>query len=192
MNRMTASFSGDPSSPENKHLGNEEVRQRLASLTAGELRKLRLIEARHLAGTDFSPRMLYQEAVCRVILGERNCPRDEAFIAVLANMMKSIASHRRRQLKRQVELAEGHEIATDQLDPEQMLIERESSDLVTEIYALFEGDDEAQLTIMAFAEGDKKGKELRAALGVDQAGFDYIKKRIKRVVAKKYPKGWPL
>jgi hypothetical protein len=28
-------------------------------------------------------------------------------------------------------------------------------------------------------------------LGVDQARFDYIMKRIKRAVAKKYPKGWP-
>ena len=29
-------------------------------------------------------------------------------------------------------------------------------------------------------------------LGIDQARFDYIIKRIKRAVVKKYPKGWPI
>lgn len=39
---------------------------------------------------------------------------------------------------------------------------------IIEIYKLLEGDDEAQLTIMAIADG-KKGKELRDELGIDQA-----------------------
>ena len=68
-------------------------------------------------------------------------------------------------------------------------IEREAAYVVVEIYKLLEGDDEAQLTIMAVADG-KKGKELRDELGIDQARFDYIMKRIRRAVAKKYPKGW--
>ena len=51
-------------------------------------------------------------------------------------------------------------IAADQLDPEATLIEREAADVVAEIYKLLEGDDEAQLTIMAIVDG-KKGKELR-------------------------------
>jgi hypothetical protein len=62
--------------------------------------------------------------------------------------------------------------------------------VVAEIYKLLEGDDEAQLTIMMIADG-KKGKGLRDELGIDQARFDYIRKRIRRAVAKKYPKGLP-
>lgn len=42
------------------------------------------------------------------------------------------------------------------------LIEREDTDTVTEIYNCLEGDDEAQLAIMAIADG-KKGKALFAA-----------------------------
>jgi hypothetical protein len=69
-------------------------------------------------------------------------------------------------------------------------MEPEASNVVAEICELLEGDDEAQLTIMAIVEG-KKGNGLREELGIDQARFDYIMKRVKRAVAKKYPKGWP-
>jgi DNA-directed RNA polymerase specialized sigma24 family protein len=198
MNEASASLAGDLSEPENKHLAPEEVLELLDSLSAVELRKLRLIEGRRLAGTDFSRGMLYQEAVCQAILGERRCPREVTFVAFLAQSMRSVASHRRKALSRQVAMSKvddsGNlavfEIAADQLNPEETLIEREAADAVPEIYKLFEGDDEAQLTIMAIAEG-KKGKELRDELGIDQARFDYIMKRIRRAAAKKYPQGWP-
>src|SRR5262249_19360021 len=81
-------------------------------------------------------------------------------------------------------------IAADQLDPEEMLIEQESADVSAVIYKLLEGDEEAQLTMLAIADG-KRGKALRDELGVDQARFDYIIKRIRRAVARKFPKGWP-
>ena len=196
--RERSSSPASSAEPESRHLAPEEVLERLDSLSAGELKKLRLIEQRRLAGTDFSPGLLYQEAVCQALVGERHCPREVSFVAFLAQSMRSIASHRRKALSRQVPTTKvdgsGNlvdlPIAADQLDPEATLIEREAADVVAEIYKLLEGDDEAQLTIMTIADG-KKGKELRDELGIDQARFDYIMKRIRRVVAKKYPKGWP-
>lgn len=199
MNDASAPLAGDVDGPEPEHLTAEEVVQRLDALSVGELGKLRLIEERRRAGTDFGPLMLYQEAVCQVICGERRCPRDVSFVAFLAQSMRSVASHRRKALSRQVPMSrtEGSgvlvalQIAADQLDPEEALISQEAIDVVVEIYALFEGDDEAQLTIMAIVDG-KKGKVLRDELGITQAEFDYVMKRIRRTVAKKYPKGWPL
>ena len=198
MNHASAPLAGEITEPESRHLAPEEVLERIDSLSTGGLRRLRLIEQRRLAGTDFSPGLLYQEALCQAIVGERHCPRDVSFVAFLAQSMRSIASHRRKALSRQVPTSRVDEprnlvdlpIAADQLDPEQTLIEREAADLVADIYKLLEGDDEAQLTIMAIVDG-KKGKELRDELGIDQARFDYIMKRIRRAVAKKYPKGWP-
>jgi DNA-directed RNA polymerase specialized sigma24 family protein len=151
-----------------------------------------------LSGTDFLEGLLYQESVCQALLGERRCPREVSFVAFLSQSMRSIASHRRKELARQVPITNegssgnsiGLSIAADQFDPEESLIEREAADVVVEIYKLLDGDDEAQLTIMAIIDG-KKGKELRDELGIDQARFDYIMKRIRRAVAKKYPKGWP-
>jgi DNA-directed RNA polymerase specialized sigma24 family protein len=199
MNEASAPFAGDLGEPENRHLTPEEALERLHSLSPGELRKLLLIEERRLAGTDFSQGMLYQEAVCQVILGERRCPREVPLVAFLAQSMRSVASHRRKALSRQIPTSRTDgsgnlvelQIATDQLDPEEALIEREAADVVGEIYTLLEGDDDAQLTIMAIVDG-KKGKELRDELGITQADFDYIMKRIRRAVAKKYPKGWPI
>ena len=198
MDHASAPLAGELSESESRHLAPEEVLERLDSLSPEDKRRLKLIELRRLSGTDFQEGLLYQEAVCQALLGERRCPREVSFVAFLAQSMRSIASHRRKALSRQVPTSKldgsGNlvdlPIAADQLDPEETLIEWEAADVVAEIYKLLEGDDEAQLTIMAIADG-KKGKELRDELGIDQARFDYIMKRIRRAVAKKYPKGWP-
>jgi DNA-directed RNA polymerase specialized sigma24 family protein len=198
MDHASAPLAGELSESESRHLAPEEVLERLDSLSPEDKRRLKLIELRRVSGTDFQEGLLYQEAVCQALLGERRCPREVSFVAFLAQSMRSIASHRRKALSRQVPTskldASGNlvdlPIAAEQLDPEETLIEREAADVVAEIYKLLEGDDEAQLTIMAIADG-KKGKELRDELGIDQARFDYIMKRIRRAVAKKYPKGWP-
>jgi DNA-directed RNA polymerase specialized sigma24 family protein len=192
---VSASDVGELSKPESKHLTLEEVLERLDSLSPEDMRRLWLIERRRLSGTDFQDGLLYQEAVCQAILEERLCPREIPVVAFLAQSMRSIASHRRAELARQVPITSEDRFknpvdpATDQLDPEETLIEREAADVVVDIYKLLEGDDEAQLTVLAIVDG-KKGKELRHELGIDQARFDYIMKRIRRAVAKKYPKGW--
>jgi DNA-directed RNA polymerase specialized sigma24 family protein len=146
-----------------------------------------------------APGELYKEAVCQAIVRQRNCPRGESFIAFLAQSMRGIASHRRAALKKQVPLEKADrsgkvselQIASDQLDPEATLIEREAVDIVSHIYDCLDGDEQAQLVILAISEG-KKGKELRDAVGIDQAAFDYIMKRIRKVMRKRYPKGWSL
>jgi DNA-directed RNA polymerase specialized sigma24 family protein len=198
MDHASASAIGELSKPETKHLAFEEVLEQLDSLSPRDKRRLKLTELRRLSGTDFQEGLLYQEAVCQVLLGERRCPREGSFVAFLAQSMRSVASHRRKELARQVPItkvdASGNlvdvPIAADQLNPEEALIEQEVADVVTEIYKLLEGDEEAQLTIVAITLG-KKGKELRDELGIDQARFDYIMKRIRRAAGKKYPKGWP-
>lgn len=93
---------GDVLKPELKHLAPEEVLEKLDSLSAEDKIRLRLIELRRLGGTDFKEGLLYQEAVCQAVLGERKCPRDESFVAFLAQSMRSVASHRRAALKKQV------------------------------------------------------------------------------------------
>jgi DNA-directed RNA polymerase specialized sigma24 family protein len=198
MNHASAPVTDEVSEPECRHLAPEEVLERLDSLSPEDKRKLKLIELRRLSGTDFQAGLLYQEAVCQALLVERRCPRDVSFVAFLAQSMRSIASHRRKELVRQIPMERDDgagkrmdlAIAADQLNPEETLIEREAADVVEEIYKLLEGDEEAQLTVLAVADG-KKGKSLRDELGIDQARFDYIMKRIRRAAAKKYPKGWP-
>lgn len=70
-----------------------------------------------------------------------------------------------------------------------MLIEKESEDVIKVIYEALEGDEEAQLAVIAIS-GPNRGKALRDEIGVGQAGFDYIMKRIRRTLAKKFPNGF--
>ena len=193
------STSGEVPQPETKHLAPEEVLERLDSLSAEDKMRLRLIERRKLGGTDFKEGELYKEAVCRAIVGQRKCPRDKSFVAFLVQTMRSIASHRRAALAKHVPLekTDRHgktaklQIASDQLDPEATLIEREAVDIVSHIYDCLAGDEQAQSVILAISY-EEKGKAVRDAAGVDQATFDYAMKRIRKVMRKKYPNGWAL
>jgi DNA-directed RNA polymerase specialized sigma24 family protein len=197
MTDASTNLDGSESEPPSPHLSVEEVVERINALSADDKKKLRLIAERRLAGTDYTAGLLVQESICQALLGERHCPRDTAFVAFLAQSMRSVAYHLRRALRRQVPITQvdgaGNVVElplrSDGLDPEEALLEAEAGDFVDEMYMLLDGDDEAQLTIIALGEG-KKGKPLRDELGVDQAGYDYIMKRIRRTAAKKYPKGW--
>jgi hypothetical protein len=181
-----------------KHLAPEEVLEKLDSMSADDKRKLRLIERRRRNGTDFKENELYSEAICQAVVGERRCPEKESFVAFLAQSMRSIASHRRKALSRTQSLtsgADGHvgkekDIASDQLDPEALLIEKQAEDVIKAIYEALEGNDEAQLAVIAIS-GPNTGKALRDEIGTDQAGYDYIMKRIRRTLAKKFPNGFP-
>ena len=84
-----------------EHLAPEEVLKKLESLSAEDKIQLRLIERRRRSGTDFLEGHLYREAICLALLGDRKCPRDVPLIAFLFQTMRSLASHRRAQLKRQ-------------------------------------------------------------------------------------------
>jgi hypothetical protein len=54
------------------------------------------------------------------------------------------------------------------------------------------GDDERIQLVLLGWEESMRGKELREFVGVTQDQLDYIVKRIRRISAKHYPKGWPL
>jgi hypothetical protein len=198
MNDMSNSPDGDEVADSDKsHLAPEEVLEKLDALSADEKLRLRLIERRRRDGTDFQENELYCEAVSQAIVGVRRCPQHTPFVAFLAQTMRSIASHKREALAKTESLTaeedDGSEqqLRSDELDPEAMLIKSESGDVVTAILECFEGDDQAQNAIIAIS-GPNTGKALRDEIGVDQAGYDYIMKRIRRTLAKKLPKGRPL
>jgi hypothetical protein len=56
---------------------------------------------------------------------------------------------------------------------------------------LYRDDEEIQLVLLGWEER-MRGKELREFVGVTQNQLDYIIKRIRRIAAKHYPKGWRL
>jgi DNA-directed RNA polymerase specialized sigma24 family protein len=206
MDDMSESAAIGRMSTETEHLAYEEVLQALDSLSDHDKLRLRLLERRRLVDTDFAEGDLLPAAICQAICGSKKCPRETSFLAFLAMSMQNIAYRRRRRLRSQVPLRGdrlqgepdddvGIDIKDDRPDPEESIIERQDEEPATEVLAdlraLLATDDQAQLVLLGWDDG-MKGKALRELVGVDQAELDYIIKRIRRVSAKHYPKGWRL
>jgi DNA-directed RNA polymerase specialized sigma24 family protein len=178
-------------------LDSEDISEAFDSLSPENRLKLYEIERIAVRGTDLSPGDLLHEALSAAIMGDRNCPRDVPFMAFIVETMRSIASHHRE--KRRGEPTDGGAAPEAQearpvfsaaaSDPEQTLIERESADTVGAIHDCFEGDEQAQMVVLGWSDG-YRGKDLRDFVGVDQTALDYIIKRIRRTMAKRYPNGW--
>ena len=187
-----------PVSPKD-HLSPEEVWAAVDSLSDDDKLRLGRIDKRHRGGTDFAEGGLVHDAICAAIEGTRKCPRDTVVIAFLAQTMRSFASHRRKELKKQVSLTiardGGHDDGNQRdwpsgdPNPEEQLIDKDSVDVVAAIHNVFKDDEQAMLVLLGWAD-DMKGKDLREFANVDQAGLDYIIKRIRRVMSKRYPTGW--
>ena len=177
--------------PARECLRADEIGPAFDGLSRDDKLKLYAIEAIRRRGTAFGKGELLREAICRALDGERNCPRDVSIMAFLGMTMKSIASHAREQGNRVV-VADppepGSADATESTppSPEDEVI---AASMLRDIRAHLENDEEAMLVLMGWDEG-LRGKALREATGLDQAGLDYAAKRIRAVARNLYPDGW--
>jgi hypothetical protein len=170
----------------------DEIGPAFDGLSRDDKLKLYAVEAILRRGTGFGKGDLVREAICRALEGDRNCPRDVPFMAFLVMTMKSMASHARGKHRRTVSQADPPERSHSDVrdlptapSPEDAMI---AASVLREIHAHFENDDEATLVLMGWAEG-LRGKALREAIGLDQAGLDYAIKRIRVGARKLYPEG---
>jgi DNA-directed RNA polymerase specialized sigma24 family protein len=190
--------------PDAEHLGYDEVIAAIEALSALDQARLDRLELRHLGGTDFAEGSLLHDAVCAAILGDKKCPRTTPFIAFLAQSMRNIAGRQRRKLRRHIPFADGSahddedeefELEDGKPNPEQQVIQIQNDKRAAEVWAVLEphyrDDEQIQLVLLGWEESIR-GKELREFVGVTQDQLDYIIKRIRRISAKHYPKGWPL
>jgi DNA-directed RNA polymerase specialized sigma24 family protein len=206
MDDMSESAAIGLMSTQTEHLAYGEVLKALDSLSDHERFRLRLLERRRLVDTDFAEGDLLHAAICQAILGSKKCPRETSFVAFLAQSMRNIAHRRRRRLRSQVPIRGdgleggtgddvGFDIKADRPDPEESIIEREDEEQAAAVLAdlrkWLADDEQAQFVLLGWDDG-MKGAALRDFVGVDQAGLDYIIKRIRRVAAKHYPMGWRL
>jgi DNA-directed RNA polymerase specialized sigma24 family protein len=192
----------DPATPDAENLSFEQVVAAVDGLSDLDRARLAKVEKRHLAGTDFAPGDLIQEAVCAAMFEEKKCPRTTPFIAFLAQSMRNIASRRRKGLKRHVPIAGGatqddadDDLKDDTPGAEDQVIHAEQERRATDVWAvlgpLYAVDEEVSLVLLGWEE-DMRGKELREFAGVTQDRLDYIIKKIRRIAAKHYPEGWQL
>jgi DNA-directed RNA polymerase specialized sigma24 family protein len=207
MKDVTQPAITDPAPPDPAHLAYDEVVAAIAGLSALDLARLDRLELRHLGGTDLKEGDLLHEAICSALVGKKKCPRTTPFIAFVAWSMRNIAGRQRRRLRRQVPIGGGtardddehdddeFDIPDGSADAEEQLLRAENDQRAAEIWAVLEPhyrDDEQMQLVMLGWEESMRGKELREFVGVTQDRLDYLAKKIRRIAARLYPKGWPL
>ncbi|MBN8282764.1 hypothetical protein [Zoogloea sp.] len=135
---------------------------------------------------------LLQEALTKLLSGERRFPRSSHPLVVLKTAMHSEASNlRRRAIKGPID---GHVTVTadydDELDepfgpqveavdsrtPEDAVV---AKDQLEYIYKCLEGDEELELVAMAWADG-LRGQDAADAAGLDMKAYDAARKRLDR------------
>src|SRR5262249_10687380 len=84
-------------------LSEAEIRSEISLLTADERTRLIRIASYYGRISFEEPDELVHEAICRVLEGKREWPRDLEKLGFLAGVIKSIAGDRRREVLRQTE-----------------------------------------------------------------------------------------
>lgn len=174
----------------------EAVDRAYSALSTDAKRKLLSVEGRWRGGTSFGPGELFREAMTRAQRGNRNWRKVVVFEAFIINTMRSVASHDRTRLNRAVGLDDVDEAVIEKgvstggspRTPEEEMM---SAETVKAIFSHFEGDDQACKLLQGWTV-DFRGQDLRNFVELDQAGLDYLIKRVRRTMARLYPKGFEL
>jgi DNA-directed RNA polymerase specialized sigma24 family protein len=182
---MVAWDSSDPG-----RLNYQEVQDSLVQLSEADLRRAERIAdflARGLPGAHGED--LLQEVYVKLLSGDRRFPRGVHTVKVLKSAMESEASNARKagrtspvDLRFRVE--DGAD-AADRRSPEVQLVAREQFDA---LMATCSGDPDAELVVMAWADG-LKGADAHQATGLAAKAFDSARKRATRKLAGFEPRG---
>jgi hypothetical protein len=184
--------------PERTFLDPKEIDAALDALSREDRLRLHAAEAKYRRGTRFDPGKLFEEVCDRAKDGRRRCPKDVRFMAFLIMTMRSIASQDRTQHRKTLQLVPRHEESVAPSDlpayqtPEDRLIEQQEADMmkrmVMRVYDRLSDKPEAQHVIQEWVDG-LKGSEVRDAIGLTQAKYDYAMKCIRALMKRLYP-GW--
>ncbi len=177
-------------------LSENEVRDALEALSSADHLRLGLAAQRLCAGTGLTGADLLNEAVCRLLAGDRSCKRTLPIVVLLYGAMRSIAwSSRAGARADPIALgATGTDALVDLLQPgrtvETLLVDQaDYKQRLAALERLFADDEEAFLVVMADADGTP-ATQVREQLGLTEAGFATVRKRIRRAINRAYPGGW--
>lgn len=180
----------------NDTLSRDEAHAAVAGLSDTDLARLLVAAQRLCAGTAYAAKELLNEAVCRVLVGDRTCRRDLPVVATLVGAMKSIAWSARVAAKTDpvalgsVGADELPGVACRERTAEEALVATANhGEQLEALEALFTDDEEAFFVVMADADG-VPAEQVRRDLGMSEAAYATVRRRIRRKINKAYPKGW--
>lgn len=155
-----------------------------------QLKRVAQLRVRLLPGLDWGD--LLHEALVRVAEGRRNAPPHVSTVMLVAQTMRSLVADLRRRdrlsrLYPNDRNGEGkaQEVADLRPDPEQVAIYR---DALARIEAVFAKDTEALRYVTLLALG-MAGVEAAGQMGLDTAGYETVRKRVRRVLLRHLAEG---
>lgn len=178
-----------------------EVIEALENLSNADLARLKSIAQLRSKGLgSFEWQDLIQETIRRTLEGHRKWPKSIAFIAFLAQTIRSVANEEwRRLIYEKVTLESDlntidseesiiNEIAINSVNPEREII---ANNTLAHVEALFHGDDEALAVLVGCAKGDTPN-EIQAKYNLTNIQYASAQKRIKRRITREFLNGGKL
>jgi DNA-directed RNA polymerase specialized sigma24 family protein len=169
------------------YLSREELEDSIRGLKEADLHRLKKL-AEYLAFGGLDSEDILQEAICRILSGEREkCPKDLSLINFIFGAMRSIANAERQKISKFVtyDNDKRQSIKDEQASPEACFIAREEFE---QLYGLFTEDNEIQILLLYLAEGHT-GEQIREAEQWTKTKYDAIRKRMRRKINTNLPKG---
>jgi len=139
---------------------------------------------------------LRQEALTRLLAGERRVRRNVDFAKVIGGIIKSIAWDEivavkagRREVLPPPDGISGPDLADPSPSPEALVLSaRDDGAMLATIDRLIEGDEQLQLLVEGICD-KMKGEALQELLGVGVQGLAAARKRLTRRLQSAFPKG---
>ena len=180
-----------------ERLSKDEIRRLINGLSEAELRQLRGFAGASIYLDDLSWTIddLLQEAVKRLLGGQRNWRKDMGLVPMLIGTMKSIASNQRTALRHQSELVEAdlpetpfgnrdeRHLEDDGADPAHGAMELEYIAAVEDLFETLAEDLLARDILIGNIYGFKRA-ELIENLKLTTKEFDTANTRLKRHLAR--------
>lgn len=185
--------------PQREVLTVAEFRSALEALQSTDRIRLQKKAAFLAPGSGMEPDDLLQEAVKRSLEenGGRNCPCDVAPMTFLGNVMRSIASHARKEWKRETpsNAGEGDEdnpignMPDLALSLEEVVIKRiDCAKMLARIEEMFNKDPKGQAIVIGIMEGWSP-QEIREVEPMKENEYVSARKRVRRKLLSEFPKG---
>lgn len=186
-------------SKEYSYLSVDQFLQGFKALTKGDMSRLVGVcySLRNVYRLQLEPEDLMQEALTRIIGGDRRIPVEVPLVVVIANIIKSIAndlvnSASNRSWQLEVVSDETDEVMSDVsvfgASPEDELLEEHEvaavSEKVKAIFLFFEHDSEVLSLLSSIAKGLKARDIVNEAFDGNQVKYDTTRKRLMRGIAK--------
>ena len=178
-----------------------EARQAVDGLTPADLLRLEKVGRLYALGLGCEAGDLLSHVIGQTLQGRRNCPREVPLVKFLVGAMRSTASAvRERQRTSPVAftsdatgtdgrpLYDAPELARNA--EERRLAEEDYTDRLSALEALFAGDDEAMMFLMADLEEMPK-EEIKKMNDLTETAYATIRRRMRRQINGRFPHGWP-